>query len=132
MLTAILVTLITFVVNSVFLILYFSAVMLDSLSKLTVHMDAVKIALAGTIILSIFVFLAPLMPLLMPLGPFSSSIDIGISAAAITWVALTRRYARTSWLGAILISAVAAIICIFVIFFAYFFVLLLERSGMYA
>lgn len=132
MLTALLLTLITFVVNSAFLILYFSAVTLDSLSKRTVHMDALKIAFPGTITLSIFVFLAPIMPHFMPLGPLSSSIDIGISTAAVIWVVLTRRYCRTGWLGAILISSVAAIICIFVTFFAYFSLLLLERSGMYA
>lgn len=132
MLTAILLTLITFIVNSAFLTLYFSALMLDSMSKLTIHMDALKIALPGTILLSIFVFLTPLMPRFMPLGPLSSSIDIGVSAAAVIWVVLTRRYSKTSWLSAILISAVAAIICIFVIFFAYCFLLFLERSGMYA
>ena len=125
-LTSILLTLITFVVNSVFLTLYFSALMLDSLSKLTIHVDAVKIALPGTIILSVFVFLTPIMPRLMSLGPLSSSIDIGVSVAAVIWVVLTRRYSKTSWLGAILISAGAAIICIFVIFFVYILLLLLE------
>jgi len=124
-LTAILLTLITFVVNSVFLILYFSAIMLDSLSKLTVHIDALKIALPGTILLTIFVFLAPTMPSFMPIGPLSSPIDIGVSAAAVIWIVLTKRYSKTSWLNAILISAAPAIVCLFVILFVHAFLLLL-------
>lgn len=130
MLTALLLALISFVVNSVFLTLYFSALMLDQLSKLTVHIDALKIVLPGTILLSIFVFLTPLMLRFMPLGPLSSSIDIGVTAAGVIWVVLTKRYCETSWLGTIVIAAVAAIICLFVLSFVYGFLSLLVGSGM--
>lgn len=129
MLTALLLALISFAVNSVFLTLYFSASLLDSLSKLTIHIDALKITLPGTILLSIFVFLNPLMPRFMPLGPLFSSIDIGISAAALIWVVLTRRYCETSWLGAIMITAIAVVMCLFFITFVDKFVGLLIRFG---
>lgn len=126
---ALLLALITFVVNSVFLTLYFSALMLDSLSKLTIHTDALKITLPGTILLSIFVILTPTIPALMPLGPLSSSIDIGVTAAAVIWIMLTRRYCETGWLTTIMITAVAAMMCVFAIFFVYSFLLLIVELG---
>jgi len=130
-LTAILLTLITFALNSIFLMFYFSAVVLDSLSKRTIHMDAVKIALPGTVLLSVFVFLTPIMPNLMPLGPLSSSMDMGISAATVVWVVLTRRYCETSWLGSIVIVAVAAIFCLLVVGFVDKLLALVMRPGVY-
>lgn len=128
--TAFLLALIAFVVNSVFLVFYFSALMLDSLSKRTIHIDALKIALPGTILLSAFIFLTPLIPRLMPFGPLSSSIDMGISAAAVVWIVLTKRYCETGWLGAIFVTAVGAIPCIFVVSFVDKFLGLLLQEGL--
>jgi hypothetical protein len=92
-------------------------------------MDALRIALPGTTLLSIFVFLTPLIPPLIPLGPLSSSIDIGLSAAAVVWVVLTKRYCETGWLGAIMVTAVGAIPCIFFVTFVDKFLGLLLGSG---
>jgi len=66
----------------------------------------------------------------MPLGPLSSSIDIGISAAAVIWVVLTKRYCDTGWLGAIMVTAVGAIPCIFVVTFVDKFLGILLGSGL--
>lgn len=128
--TALLLALIAFGANSAFLTFYFSAIMLDSMSKRTIHIDALKIALPGTILLSIFIFLTPVIPRLMPLGPLSSSIDIGLSAAAVTWVVLTKRYCDTGWLGAIMVAAVGAIPCIFVVTFVDKFLGILLQEGL--
>ncbi|UCE44109.1 MAG: hypothetical protein JSV57_01035 [Candidatus Bathyarchaeota archaeon] len=132
MLAELLLALITFVINSVFLTFYFSAVMLDRLSKRTLHVDALKIALPGTIIFSIFISLSPLVPPLTAYGPLSSSIDIGITAAAIVWVVLTKRYCESGWLSTIVVVAVAAVLCVIFMTFVDKFLALLEGSGMLA
>ena len=115
--------LLTFVTNSTFLILYFSTLIGYS-SKLTLHKEAFKIALPGTFLSSIFIFLDPWLPRFFPFGPLSSSIDISISSSIILWTVLTRRYCETDWLSSIVISFVAAIIYAIVMFFIYCFLLL--------
>lgn len=128
MLTQLLIALVTFTANSVVLSLFFSVIVLERSSGVAVHRDALKITLPGTILASIFIFLNPVLPSLMSLGPFSSPIDVGISVAGIIWVALTRRYCETDWLSAIVVTVLAVIIYTFVMLFAHILVLFLARS----
>ncbi len=114
--------LLTFVTNSTFLILYFSTLIGYS-SKLILHKDAFKIALPGTFLSSILIFLDFLLPRSFLFGPLSSSIDIGITSSIILWTVLTRRYCKTDWLSTIVISFVAAILYVIVMLFIYLFLL---------
>lgn len=123
--------LLTFFVNSVVLIVYFSFLM-GYTSKLTIYADACKVALSGTTLIFIFILLDPFLPRFMSFGPLSSSMDIGISLAVVVWVILIRRYFETSLSSNIMIAVIAAIIYMMVMFFTvalyYFLVLLLESA----
>jgi len=112
--------LLTFATNSTFLILYF-ATLIGYSSKLTLHKDAFKIALPGTFLSSILIFLDFWLPRFSLFGPLSSSIDIGITGSIILWTVLTRRYCKTDWLSTIVISFVAAILYVIVMLFIYLF-----------
>jgi len=119
--------LLTFGINSTLLILYFSTIIGYS-SKTTLHKDAFKIALPGTIVSSIFIFFNPLLPTVSPFSPFSTLINIGINSSIILWTLLTRRYCGTGWLSAIVISFVAWVINTLVMFFIYCFLFLTIKS----
>ncbi len=106
---------VTFVTNSVVLILYYST-LISYTSKLTIHKDACKITLPGTILGAVFIFLDPFLPRFIPIGPLHQPIDLGISLSIVIWVVLTQRYCETSWLSAILITFVAVIIYVFILF----------------
>ena len=115
---ALLLASITFVINSVFLTFFFSAIMLEDTSKLAIHKDALKITLPGTILVAISLALDPLLPNLMPEGPFSSSMDIGVTIAGVIWIVLTRRYCQVKLYEAILLAVAAAIMYLFVFLFS--------------
>lgn len=119
--------LLTFVINSTLLILYFSTIIGYS-HKLTLHKEAFKIALPGTFLTSILIFLNSWIPKLLPVGPLSSSIDIGISGSIILWTILTRRYCETDWLSTIAISFVASMMYIIVMLFVYLLLLLTIKA----
>lgn len=120
-----LLSLTTFIANTTILTLYFSAVVLDFRAKAIIHRDGFKIAFSGTAPSSILIFLSPMLPVFMPVGPFSSPIDIGISVAGIIWLTLTRRYCKTDWVSALIVVAVAVVIYTFIMLFITSFLLLL-------
>jgi hypothetical protein len=99
--------LLTFVINSTFLILYFSTVISYDPSKLTLHKEAFKIALPGTFLITVCIFLDPLLPSARA-GLFLSPINIGIISSIILWAVLTRHYCEIEWLSTIIVSFVAA------------------------
>ena len=92
--------------------------MLEDTSKLAIHKDALKITLPGTILVAISLALDPLLPNLMPEGPFSSSMDIGVTIAGVIWIVLTRRYCQVKLYEAILLAVAAAIMYLFVFLFS--------------
>lgn len=98
--------LLTFVINSTFLILYFSTVISYDPSKLTFHKEAFKIALPGTFLLSVCVFFDLLLPSARA-GPFLNPINIGVISSTILWALLTRHYCKIEWLSTIIVSFVA-------------------------
>lgn len=119
--------LLTFAINSIFLVLYFSTVMSYS-SKFTLFKEAFKIALPGTFLISIFIFIDPMLPRIFPSGLLSSPTNIGVIGALILWAVLTRRYCETDWLSTITISFVAAIFHALLMFFIGSFLILVIRS----
>lgn len=116
----------TFVVNSIFLILYFSTLISYS-SKLTLHRDTFKIALPGTFLISFFIFFDPWLPRFFSFGPLSSPINVGISSSMILWTVLTRHYCETDWISAITLSFVATIMYTFTMLFVYLFLFLATK-----
>ncbi len=129
MLTTLLLALTTFIINSLFSTLYFTAAIFDHMSKKTIHKDALKITIPGTILSFVFTLLNPFVPSFMTIGPFSSLIDIGITITVLVWVLLIRRYGETSWLEAIMIAALPAIMYIIILFLVGGFFMLIVESG---
>lgn len=126
-LKALLLALITFVINSVLLTLFFSTIMLEDTSKLAIHRDALRITLPGTILAAFSLALDPLLPNLMPEGPFSSSMDVGVTIAGVIWIVLTRRYCQVKLHEAMLLAVAAVIMYLFVFLFSASFLELLYR-----
>lgn len=125
MLKTLLLALITFLIDSVFLTLLFSAIMLEDPSELAIQRDALKITLPGTSLAAVSTVLNSLLPGLTSIGPFSSSMDIGISIAGIIWIMLTRRYCRIGLLEAVMLAVVAVVFCLFVFLFSVAFLALI-------
>ena len=120
--------LLTFVVNSIFLILYFSTVISYDPSNFTLHKDAFKIALPGTFLISVCIFFDPLLPRIFPSGLLSSPINIGIISSIILWAVLTRHYCEIEWLSATIVSFVATLMYALIMFFIDCFLILTIKS----
>jgi hypothetical protein len=124
-----LLSLLTFIANTALLTVYFSAIIIGHTGKSTIHRDAFKIVLPGTILGSAFILLAPTIPALTRIGPISSPIDLGVTTMGIIWMTLTKRYCETSWLSSFLITVVAVIIYVTIMFFIGGFLMLLRPRG---
>jgi hypothetical protein len=102
-------TVLSFIVNSLFLTLYFSGVISGFDSKHSANKDGFTMALAGSVVGALFSLVVSLLPVAVPI------MDVAIGLVFLTWVLLIHYRFNEEWFEAIVQAIIGIIIYVVIL-----------------